>query len=96
VTAPADARRRWFGVLFLLLGGGMLVWGLTVLRPHLVGLGFVAYWLVCLVLTGLAMVVALLDARATRLRIREQHHELLRRTIGNLASEQEDTPRPKR
>jgi len=93
---PVNARRRWFGVLFLLLAGGMLIWGQTVLKPYLRGLGFMAYWMVCLVLTGLAMVMALLDARATRQRIRNQQHELLRRTIEGVAAEQDDPKRPRR
>jgi membrane protein implicated in regulation of membrane protease activity len=75
---PADARRRWFGVFFLIVAAGMLIWGQTFLRPWLSGLGFVAYWLACLVFTGLAMLTALLDIWAVRRRTRDQHRDLLR------------------
>jgi hypothetical protein len=64
--STADARRRWFGLLFLILAGGMLIWGLTLLDRHLVGWGFVVYWLVCLLFTLAAMMVALIDWRAVR------------------------------
>jgi hypothetical protein len=93
MSSPAEARRRWFGALFLILAAGMLVWGQTVLSSYLRGLVFVAYWLVCLGLTGLAMLIALLDARATRERIRNQQHELLRRTIGEISSDDDDRGR---
>ncbi|PYM10190.1 MAG: hypothetical protein DME18_16775, partial [Verrucomicrobia bacterium] len=58
---PADARRRWFGVFFLIIAVGMLVWGQTFLKPYLEGLGFIVYWLACMGFTGLAMLSALLD-----------------------------------
>jgi hypothetical protein len=93
---PAVARRRWFGLLFLILATGMLIWGQTVLQPHLRGLGFLAYWLVCLGMTGMAMVVALLDVWAMRRRLRRQQHELLRRTLEDLASKHDDPPPPGR
>ena len=96
MSPPGVARRRWFGVLFLILAAGMLMWGQTVLRPYLDSGLFVAYWLVCLALTGLAMAVALLDARATRLRVRSQQQELLRRTIEDLPPARKEPRRPKR
>jgi hypothetical protein len=74
---PADAQRRWFGLFFLILAGGMLIWGQTVLRAHLEGAGFVIYWLACMGFTALAMVMALLDIRAVRRRTRDQQRDLL-------------------
>ena len=62
----ADARRRWFGLLFLTLAGGLLIWGVTLLEPHLRGWAFVVYWLACLGFTVAAMVVAWLDWHAVR------------------------------
>jgi hypothetical protein len=73
----AEARRRWFGLLFLVLAAGMLIWGETLLRPRLRGSLFVFYWLACFVLTGLAILIALLDLRATRRRIEQERRELL-------------------
>ena len=70
---PADARRRWFGVFFLIIAAGMLIWGQTILKPRLEGVGFVIYWLVCMGFTALAMLTALLDIWAVRRRTRDQH-----------------------
>ena len=74
----ADARRRWYGAFFLVLAGGMLVWGQTWLQRYLTGWSFVVYWTACFVLTALAMVVALLDMRAVRQRTQQEHRKLLR------------------
>ncbi len=76
----ADMRRRWFGLFFLVVAASMLIWGETILRPWLVGYVFIAYWLICFVMTGLAILVALLDLRATRQRSRAERRDLLERT----------------
>ena len=47
----ADARRRWFGVFFLILAVGMLIWGQTVLEPHLKGVVYLIYWFGCFLMT---------------------------------------------
>jgi hypothetical protein len=86
----AEARRRWFGLFFLALAAGMLIWGQTVLAGCLKGVWFLIYWSVCFVFTGLAIVVALLDMRATRRRTRQEQQELLKRTWENLGPEPED------
>ena len=83
---PADARRRWFGVFFLLIAAGMLIWGQTILKPYLTGIGFVVYWLVCMGFTGLALVTALLDIWAVRRRTREQQRDLLQRIFDEAES----------
>ncbi len=86
----ADARRRWFGLLYLVLAAGMLIWGQTVLRSSLHGLGFVFYWMGCFGLTGLAIVTALQDLRATRRRSRTERRELLERTWEDLKNKPDD------
>ena len=87
---PADVRRRWFGVFFLLIAAGMLIWGQTILKPHLEGLGFVLYWLACMTFTGLALVTALLDIWAVRRRTREQQRDLLQRIFDEGESHKEN------
>ena len=87
---PADVRRRWFGVFFLLIAAGMLIWGQTILKPYLVGIGFVLYWLACMAFTGLALLTALLDIWAVRRRTREQHQDLLQRIFDEGESNEED------
>ncbi len=90
MTKSVHGRLRWFGALCLILAGGMLVWGLTLLRPYLTGLAFGVYWLVCMGFTGLAMLVALLDVRIIRQQAREQQVEMLNRLLGS--SESAATP----
>ncbi|MBI4659050.1 MAG: hypothetical protein HY735_09420 [Verrucomicrobia bacterium] len=81
MLGPADKRRRWFGTLFLLIAGGLLVWGQTILKPHLgKGLGFVLYWLLCFFFTGLAIATALLDLWIVRRRAQLEEEELLRQS----------------
>jgi membrane protein implicated in regulation of membrane protease activity len=89
MISPVDARRRWFGLFFLLVAAGMLIWGLTLLKARLTGLGFVAYWLACLGSTALALLTALLDARTVRRRLREENRELFHRTVGRAGAEDE-------
>ncbi len=85
-----DARRRALGTL--LLGGAlvMLVWGQTALKPTLQGLSFILYWAVCMCLTFLALMTALLDLWIVRRRGREQEKQLLNDTLRNIATKEEE------
>lgn len=64
----------------------MLVWGETVFEPYLeqAHAAFVIYWAGCFVSTTLAMIVALLDIRAMRLRLRSERKDLVERTLQDL------------
>lgn len=77
-----NSRRRWFGLFFLLLSVGLLVWGQTWLSEVLKGWAYIGYWSLCLLVTMLALVLALWDARATRREIRAQQLRILRETFG--------------
>ena len=88
----ADAWRRMIGICLLSLAAGMLVWGLSVLRTRLEGIAFVFYWLSCAVFTLLAMIVALLDLRATRLRAQREHRALMNQTLAAIASAKNAPP----
>lgn len=92
MSAAIDARRRWFGLFFLIVAGGMLIWGQTVLRAHLSGWGFVVYWLACFVFTMLAILTALLDIWIVRRRSRQARRELFERTFGELAPKGQKPP----
>ncbi|MHB1305876.1 MAG: hypothetical protein ACYDC1_16895 [Limisphaerales bacterium] len=94
VNSTHTAWRRWFGLLFLILSGGQLVWGFTWLTPHLVGRTFVLYWLACFVFAGLALLVAVLDLFAIRRDARRSRQELFRRTVERLAMEHAADTRP--
>ncbi|HWN96398.1 MAG TPA: hypothetical protein VNT99_15315 [Methylomirabilota bacterium] len=85
----ADALRRWYGLLFLALAFGMLIWGQTVLRTRLeqhLKL-FVVYWSGCFLVTFAAIVTALLDVRATRKRARLEQEKLVQRTLSEIDAE---------
>jgi len=90
MPGPADARRRWFGLFFLLIAGGMLIWGLTVLAGSLKGMGFIIYWLVCFAFTGLALLIALLDLIVVRHRQREEQRDLIVKAIEDLESKKRE------
>jgi len=84
-TAEA-AWRRWFGLLFLILAGGMLIWGLTLLRSQLHRWGFIIYWTVCFVFTALAILTALLDLVAFRRAALLERRALLERAAAEMAA----------
>lgn len=79
MLTKVDARRRWFGLLFLIFAAGMLAWGLTFLKSWLMQRPFIFlfYWLVCFGFTGLALLVAALDMIIVRQRTREEKRKLL-------------------
>ena len=68
----------------------MLIWGQTILKPYLEGMGFVLYWIACLAFTGLALITALLDIWAVRRRTRKQQRDLLQRIFNEVESNEEN------
>ena len=90
MPTSADSLRRWLGLLFLALSFGLLVWGQTVLRERLKGTAFLAFWGCCFLFTLAAIVIALLDLRATRKRALREHQELVQRTMNELDGEAGD------
>src|SRR5580765_2477547 len=83
----STARRRWFGGIALFGAMAMLICGETVLKTTLAGGAYLIYWLICFVLTGLAIVVAFMDFRALQHRIRNEHRDLIEGTIERIQSE---------
>jgi membrane protein implicated in regulation of membrane protease activity len=73
---------RWMSGFLLLLAAGMLVAGQTWLRERLSGVGLLAYWGACFVLTAAAMLAALLDLRSVRRRTREEQRRMFEETLG--------------
>lgn len=59
----------------------MLILGQTVLQTRLSGIAFLLYWLVCIVLTGVAIVIAFLDVRALQNRTRQEQEQLFASTL---------------
>ena len=89
----ATVRRRWFGALVLFTAVGLLVAGDTVLKGRLGTFGFLAYWLVCLALTGVAILVAMIDFRAERNRIRNEQVRLFESTLKQIQADAEERPK---
>ena len=88
----ATARRRWFGGIVLFAALAMLLVGETLLKGRLAGFSFLIYWLVCFVLTTLAIIIAFLDVRALQRRIHQEQRELLETTLKKIEREAKNKP----
>lgn len=78
---PAQAWRRWFGLFFLAVGFGMLVWGQTFLESRLTGAAYLFYWSICFLFTFLAIATALLDILLMRRQVRSERREMLKKAF---------------
>lgn len=85
----AQAWRRWFGLLFLAVSFGMLVWGQTLLKSRLEGAGYLIYWSTCFLFTFLAIFTALLDILLVRRQSRLDQREILKKTFLEVEEEEE-------
>jgi hypothetical protein len=81
------ARRRWFGVLCLLVAVGMMVAGETVLQGRLSPVGSLIYWITCFIVTALAAMTALLDAARVRAESRIEQRALIEETLRRIEVE---------
>lgn len=88
----ATARRRWFGALMLVCALGLLVAGETILKRRLEGLGFLLYWGLCFVFTGLAILTAYIDARVLQIKSRKETRELLQTTLNKIQNDARNKP----
>ena len=77
----ADKRRRWFGLFYLIMAIGMVIWGQTLLKHYLTGLSYLIYWIICFGFTLLAMLTAALDLWVIRLRQRRSENEAAREAL---------------
>ena len=87
VKATSKTRRRWFGGICLLTAVVMLVLGVTLLENRLQPLGMFVYWSICLILTGFAGCVALMDASHVRGEQREAQRALIESTLQEIERE---------
>jgi len=88
----AKSRRRWFGAFCLLAAIVMLALGETALKGRFSALGFVAWWLACMAFTLLAIVAAVLDARALRRESRDEQRALVESTLLEIQEEKARRP----
>jgi hypothetical protein len=87
----ARRRLRWLSAIFLAAAFAMSVSGLTFLKPRLRDVGFVVYWLGCLVTAGAAIVAAMLDLLVISREARRAQRELIEDTFRDVSLE---PPRP--
>lgn len=84
MPVTAKQRRRWFGALCLLTSIVMLAAGETTPGKRLNGISYIIYWLVCFLLTALALLIAILDARALRREAHSEQRELLEHALDGI------------
>jgi hypothetical protein len=65
----------------------MLLGGETILPGRLSPIAFLIYWLVCLLFTGMAIVIAFRDVRALQHRAHEERRNLLETTLKTIEKE---------
>ena len=94
MALDTTARRRWFGAVILLVALAMLVGGETVFKERLGPIASLLYWMACLILTSLAIMVALLDVRALQRRTRQEQRDLLDATLKNIETQGKARPHP--
>jgi membrane protein implicated in regulation of membrane protease activity len=90
MLTSVDARRRWFGTFFLIVAGGMLLWGFTFLASFLVKrpMVFVIYWIACLGFTLLSFLIAVYDMRVIRNRVREEKRAAFNKAFSDIVDEE--------
>lgn len=74
-----DALRRWTALFCLAVSFGMLIWGQTLLKPHLEGPLYFIYWTIFFAFTSLTVLIGILDAWIVKRRSKLAHRELVRK-----------------
>ena len=92
VKPSAKTRRRWFGALCLFGALALLLAGQTRPGGQLTGATFILYWLLCLVLTVLAMIAALVDVFALRRENRDHQRALIESTLEEIQTRRKPLP----
>lgn len=97
MLTPVDARRRWFGSFFLILAGGLMIWGFTFMHGLLIKnpLWFLAYWLSVFVLTVVSFGIAVYDMMVVRRRLREEQRSAFNRAFGEVIHDVEKLEQPR-
>ncbi|HEX5221886.1 MAG TPA: hypothetical protein VFZ59_20140 [Verrucomicrobiae bacterium] len=90
LNATSKTRRRWFGGICLLTAIAMLVVGQTLLKDRLQPLTFAAYWSVCFIVTGVAALVAWVDASRVRAEQRDAQRALIESTLREIERQKRD------
>lgn len=83
----ATSRRRWVGGVALSSAVALLVAGETLFKGSLSPAVWIAYYLVCFLLTGIAVLVALFDARAAARKCINEQRELFDATLKRIETD---------
>jgi hypothetical protein len=95
IVASASKIRRWLAGTCLSLSLLMLVLGLTALTGWLANsFQYLIYWTVCICLTVLAAITALLDLLLLRHQLREAQKLLIEQTLRDANDERNEKPNP--
>jgi uncharacterized membrane protein YqjE len=86
--------RRWLGVIALGVAILMLSVGETLLKGRMSPVGFVVYWSLCFIVTGVAIVLALAEVRSVQRNARAQHRELFESTLREIEKESRTRHKP--
>jgi hypothetical protein len=89
MESNSDIPHRKRGMTFLIISVVMLILGETVFHSSLSKISFIIYWMVCFVVTGMAVLFAFLDVAGVQRQAREQQRELLEKTIEEIARQKE-------
>jgi hypothetical protein len=84
--------RRFISGLFLLAALLMLALGFTVFSKNLTGKSFVIYWLTCLLFTGVAAILALIDITVIRRKLQKEQRDLIQSTLNDAQIEKIKKP----
>lgn len=85
-----DIRRRIIGGFFLLSAIVMVIVGETFLRQRLRShpAAFLVFWMICFLLLGFAVLVAILDLAVVRRRLQQEQRDLLENTLREIEVKQ--------
>ncbi|MCX8157449.1 MAG: hypothetical protein N3J91_13560 [Verrucomicrobiae bacterium] len=92
--------RRSYGLLCLILGASMLIWGQTLLASRLHGKTYIIYWTLCFLVTSLALILALWETRRLRIQLQEEEKALFREMVRQIElarrekEARQDSPEP--
>src|SRR5216684_4300864 len=92
MSQDGTRRRRWIGGVSLGLAMAMVAAGERLIRSRSNPVLELVYWLVCFLLTAVAIVAAMLDFRALKQRILSEQRDLVETTLKEIQSEAQRRP----
>jgi membrane protein implicated in regulation of membrane protease activity len=88
----SNSVRRTVGTVCLVVPVAMVILGQTALKNSLQGVAFLTYWLVCVIFTFVAILVALVDLRSVRRQTQEETRALFEKTLADIEGQRGEKP----